>query len=478
MTTELIGLPRRERLEIARFLLFRNTLLVLLALCGAGYGEQTAAIGALAEYVAKPDASYRWAQRREGHLGAAVYTELLLTSQTWRGIVWKHRLFVIRPSIVPPDVKHGLLFIAGGRWEDRIEEFPNDDQPLDQLPDEARRLADVAEKFRAPVALLLNVPRQPMFGDKQEDQLISLTFEKYLDTRDAEWPLLLPMVKSATRAMDAAGEYAEEAWGLPIETYTATGASKRGWTTWLLGAIDRRVTAIAPMVIDVLNMARQMEHQRDAWGDFSHEIGDYTERGLQDRLGTSAGEALLSMVDPYRYRRLLKQPKLIIIGTNDPYWPLDALNLYWNDLVGDKYILYVPNGRHDLADSSRVMGSLHALHQQAATGRPMPDLSWEFSSGNNGLLLRVSSDPPPHAMRAWVARAPTRDFREARWTAFPMGHDGGRNVYALTAPSAGFAAVFGEAEYRIDPLPCYLSTNVRIVGESPNSAKSKVGTEQ
>nr|VFK48433.1 MAG: PhoPQ-activated pathogenicity-related protein [Candidatus Kentron sp. TC] len=438
-----------------------NALIVWLALCGTSHGGEMATIGPLAEYVAKQDESYRWARRREGRLGAALYTELALTSQTWRGIAWKHRLFLIRPSTPQPDADHGLLFIAGGRWD---EESPNEDQ----LPDKARRLAKVAEKFRSPVVLLLNVPRQPMFGDKYEDRIISLTFDKYLETRDAEWPLLLPMVKSAARAMDAVGEYAEEARRLPIETYTATGASKRGWTTWLLGAVDRRVTAIAPMVIDVLNMARHMEHQRDTWGDFSHKIRDYTERGLQDRIGTPAGEALLSIVDPYRYRRSLKQPKLIIIGTNDPYWPLDALNLYWSDLLGDKYILYAPNGRHDLMDSPRLMGTLHALHQHAATGRPMPDLSWEFSTEDNELSLHMNSVPPPHEMRAWVAHSPTRDFREARWTASPMGHDGGRSVYELKTPSTGFAAVFGEAEYRADPLPCYLSTNVRIVGGSPD----------
>ena len=220
--------------------------------------------------------------------------------------------------------------------------------------------------------MLRHVPFQPLFDGLTEDRAIALTFDRYLETGDNEWPLLLPMVKTVVRAMDTIQTFAAQEWGVQIGSFTVAGASKRGWTTWLTGAVDARATALAPIVIDVVNMGAQMKHASDTWGAPSPEIAPYTERHLPERLASPGGQSLLDIVDPYSYRHSLLQPKLIINGTNDKYWPLDALNLYWSELQGEKYILYVPNQGHDIKDYDRVIGSLVAFIDMWPTAHRCP----------------------------------------------------------------------------------------------------------
>ena len=129
--------------------------------------------GVLKDYVNKLDASYGWTKRMETKIGKTTVVELTLTSQTWRDTPWRHQLFIIKPSTLKAKTKHALLFIGGGRWRDAYAQAPANPD----LPREARLLAPVVEQLGTPVAVLLQVPQQPMFDGLVEDQLISLTFE-------------------------------------------------------------------------------------------------------------------------------------------------------------------------------------------------------------------------------------------------------------------------------------------------------------
>src|SRR5205085_2890716 len=118
------------------------------------------------------------------------------------------------------------------------------------------------------------------------DDLIAYGHVKFMDTGDPAWLPRLPMVKSAVRAMDAVTEFlGSEAGGKTVvKQFVVAGGSKRGWTTWLTGAVDPRVAAILPLVIDVVNVRACKINHYSAYGFWAPAVGDYTRHKIHERL--------------------------------------------------------------------------------------------------------------------------------------------------------------------------------------------------
>ena len=410
----------------------------------------------LLDYIAAPEPQYQWSYLGEQEIDAGGFTAdaiyLNMTSQVWQGIPWVHSLVIF----VPPDIDYpdaAMLFITGGSTGG----FPG--------YEELYLGTWISNAIKAPVAVLCAVPNQPLFGDKYEDDLIAYTFVQYLESGDETWPLLLPMAKSAVKAMDTVQAYVKQRWDRDISDFVVTGGSKRGWTTWLTGAADPvRVKGIAPLVIDVLNFPVQFPHQLETWGEYSVMIDDYTSLGLQDEL-SDPDSPLVQMVDPYAYRDRLTMPKLIINGTNDPYWVIDALNLYWDGLSTPKYVLYDPNSGHGLDDRERVVNSLSAFFHNVVGSDSFPTMTWTHDDDKNTLIVKISADPKPVAGRIWCARSDDLDFRDETWISTPMAAEKGKKKgFAGSIPKSETqnTALFGEAEFVIGGRSFTLSTQVRV----------------
>lgn len=405
-------------------------------------------------YVKKADPAYAWNFVSSKTTDGTTVHWIKMTSQVWQGITWSHNLSIIEPrQLAYPDA--AVLFITGGK----VGDGPRDG-------DLGVGLA-IANACQARVVVLPQVPNQPLLGGKNEDTLIAETFVRYLDTKDEEWPLLFPMVKSAVRAMDAGQEFAKEK-GQPITHFVVTGASKRGWTTWLTGASDPRVKAIAPMVIPTLNLDAQNEHQLENFGGkFSEQIKDYTERGLIGSESRPNAKELLAMVDPFTYRNRLVLPKLQINGTNDPYWTLDSLNLYWDELVGPKWVVYLPNAGHGL-DQHReyAMSAIGALFRHAIGEKPFPKFSWKHHDHQGAMRLVVDAAPAPKSVLVWEAASDSLDFRKSKWSSTAL-EPKERLTIDKASPATGNVAFFADLEFEIDGFPYHLSTQIRQTNVQP-----------
>src|SRR5262249_55165621 len=147
--------------------------------------------------------------------------------------VWTHWLTVVKPAKVASN--KGFLYINGGN---------NNDPAPSSVSDRIKRLA---LETNTVVADLGMVPNQPLFFSdskdkgRYEDDLIAYSRVRQMQTGDDLWLVRLAMVKSGVRALDAVQEFmASEAGGrIKIDQFVVAGGSKRGWTTWLVGAVDK-----------------------------------------------------------------------------------------------------------------------------------------------------------------------------------------------------------------------------------------------
>ncbi len=442
--------------------------IVSLALLMTGYGyagpreralrKQTA----LDRYVFKPDSNYSYklmaTSKGEGYTAFV----LELTSQQWRTAaevdrpIWKHWLTIIQPDKVTTST--GFLYINGGSNGSKM---PNGADAS---------LAATAVGTHAVVADLRMVPNEPLVFKEEgksrtEDEIIAYTWEKYLKTGDETWPLRLPMTKSAVRAMDTVTTFCgdTERGKVQVDKFVVAGGSKRGWTTWTTAAVDDRVVAIVPMVIDVLNNEKTMEHHFRAYGFWAPAIGDYI--NLHSWSGTPQYTALMKIEDPYAYRDRLKMPKLIMNSTGDQYFLPDSSQFYYDDLQGEKYLRYVPNTKHDLRNSD-VRETLYAFFEAVTLGKARPRFTWKFEKDGS---ITVQTKDQPTEVKLWQAtNAKARDFRldtiGAVYKSAPLAAEKAGVYRAQVAPPAeGYTAYFVELTFASGgKYPLKFTTGVRV----------------
>ena len=409
--------------------------------------------GALEDYVQKPDTNFAWKKLETTASGDFSVTHFELTSQSWREHVWTHHLQVVRPREVRnPGI--AFLFITG-----------------DGTGASSLGIAKaVAGRGGAVAAVVTRVPNQPLYGGRYEDALIAYTFEQYCKTGDDTWPLLLPMVKSAARAMDAVQAWARTEHEQKIERFVLSGASKRGWTTWLTGAADPRVCGIAPMVIDMLNMKAQTDWAQKVYGKQSEQIHDYTDLRLVEKMDTPPMIKLRGIVDPYSYRNRYNIPKLLLLGTNDPYWTVDSLRHYWNDLPEPKLVFQTPNAGHDLAGGRDATQTLAAFFQMIADHQELPKLEWQLT-GTDKAGVTVKFNRPAKRALLWTATSSTRDFRKAKWTSreLLLQSEATQISAEVETPTEGCRAFMAEFVFTSNTGQDYrLSTQVQVTPDNVN----------
>jgi PhoPQ-activated pathogenicity-related protein len=253
-----------------------------------------------------------------------------------------------------------------------------------------------------------------------------------------------------------------------VDKFFVAGGSKRGWTTWTTAAVDPRVIAIAPLVIDMLNLIPSFIHHYEVYGFYAPAVGDYTRMKLMDWEGTPEYRALLKIEEPYEYRARLTLPKFLINASGDQFFLPDSGQFYFNELPGEKHVRYVPNADHSLRDSD-AWATLLACYSSVVKGTRAPQFTWTMEE--NG-AIRVKTQEKPDDVKLWQATNPdARDFRVDTigkiWTSTDL-KDEGAGVYVgkVGKPAKGWTAYFVELTFKNGEAPPFkFTTQVRVIPE-------------
>ena len=377
-------------------------------------------------------------------------------------VEWWHYVDIIIPKQTTSST--GIMFIDGG--EKSEDYFRLDAQSIRN-----------AIKTEAVIVNVSNIPFQPLnfLSSEQdsfeEDDLIAFAWNKFLKQgakqKDVEWLPRFPMTRAIVRAMDLAQEIVLQN-DIVVKDFVVSGASKRGWTAWTTAAVDSRVKAVVPMVIDMLNLVPSFENHYRSYGEFSPAVQEYVNYNIQDWLGTEEFKVLMSYIEPFSFIDKFTMPKYIINAGSDEFFSTDSWRFYYDKLPGEKIIRYVPNKNHSL-DGRYLTEDLVSYFYRVINDIEIPSLSWNLS--DNKLIAELDYDGD-YDVSVWTAKNDDgRDFRlweeGELWEETSIGKLA-NNKYELNVSSnlKGYKATM--IEFTIDPeseFPLIISTGPFVFPE-------------
>ena len=459
---------------------FGPALSLVVALAASFVMVSSALATPLDDYVAKPDPAFKYTKIGSSEKDGVTTVVYHLVSQTWLDTskvdrpLWEHTVLVS----IPKELKYNkaMMFIGGGANSKEPENPNQTSGPLGQI----------AQMTNSIVVEIRQIPNQPLFyvGDtmekykekgRKEDEMITFGWDKYLTTGDPLWLARLPMTKAVVRAMDMTQKEFPK-----VDGFFVAGGSKRGWTTWTVAAVDKRVFGISPAVIDVLNLEPSLENHHSAYGFWAPAVGNYVEMKIVDRIHTPEFRNLMAVVDPYSYRDRLTMPKYILNGSGDQFFPPDSWKFYFDGLKGEKYLCYVPNADHGL--NAGAYFQLASFYQTLLAGTPRPKFTWNKAADGS---LTVKCETKPTKVLQWKAYNPdARDFRleslGKKYESSPVD-ESQPGVYASNVKAAdkGWTAFFLEMEFPNPGFsaPLKFTTGISILPDTYPGKKAEAAKD-
>jgi len=388
----------------------------------------------LRSYVKKIDDVYGWNTISTVHISGVIIHVIELISQRWlteehtNRCIWKHILHIY----IPNKVSNNKVFLRVS--SDNKPHFKRDNL-----------LLKMVKTTGSITAKLFDIPNQPIIFKNDpaqkariEDSAMAYSWKLYCENpSNCELLINFPMVKSVIMAMNMIDEFSSH-----TNNYVLMGASKRGLTVWLSSIVDIRIVAIVPLVFDALNLEKTLGRQISIYGKHGDALADYDECGLlnHDKL------ELLKIIDPYTYLNQITIPKYLINSTGDKFFLPDSSTIYFGDIIGSKYLCYVPNSDHNLHKLNKDM--MITFYGSVIHNIKLPDFCWQIK--NNKIAITVNQKP--NKIKLWHAiNKNSRDFRSttanSNWISYNIKYNLDKSNEYIPILSPGWNAYFVELTY-------------------------------
>lgn len=395
----------------------------------------SASASPLYDYVYRDDGAFSWFDTNVTLSGGSNSSllpgwtgyVLNMTSQVWLtpadfvgpiGHVWTHQLVVIVPDDAPRFPDAAALWITGNG---------NDSPGVPSASDEDILVcASLAVTIGTVCSVLYQIPNAPVVfsadpsrAARSEDALVAWTWASYMLRERArpEYISYFPMAKASIKAMDATEQFIAAKTGGALKRWITAGASKRGATCWLTGAVgDPRIVGIVPIVFDVLNFREGVQHMYRTLGNWTFAFTDYRDANVTKYLndGSDNIDVLAAQIDPLAYKENLTMSKLVVDATGDEFFQVQDDDFWWGQLPGESLRMMVDNAEHSMATGALYLITGAEVWAKALLeGTPRPAFSWTKDAATGAITATVVGAQPYRA----VSRSTTtldgyrRDFR-------------------------------------------------------------------
>merc|ERR1719456_274898 len=196
--------------------------------------------------------------------------------------------------------------------------------------------------------------------------------------------------------MRAVQEYASQNDLGNIDGWLVSGASKRGWTTWLVGAVNcptcPKIEGIAPIVPIVPNLREGLHHMMQAYGGWTFAFSDYMEaNNLTKYLDDPRFENLLKLIDPINYvQRLEKLPKFVLVSSDDEFMMMEWTRNWYDKFTGEKHLMIANNAEHSMATGIvELLQSLGNFANSLFLNGTRPTFDWDLDLEKGAITVRI-----------------------------------------------------------------------------------------